>query len=249
VPQDGVVTTVLDVRPAGRVRPGRTVRRRLGLFAAITILAASNVVSNRFWPEAYIPWNLAVAAVLLITARRCGLCWDDLGLGNARLRKGLLVGGIAAGSVGLLYLAALALPVTRDAFVDTRAAGPLAAALFAAAVRIPLGTVVLEEVAFRGVLPALVGGGWWRATLVSSALFGLWHVLPSVGMGDANAAVGAALGGWGTAAQTTLAVLSTFVAGIVLAAWRRWGGHLAAPMLAHVATNSLGVLVAWWMTS
>jgi membrane protease YdiL (CAAX protease family) len=54
--------------------------------------------------------------------------------------------------------------------------------------------VVLEEVAFRGVLPALVDGGWWRATLVSSALFGLWHVLPSLGMSSANAAAGAALG-------------------------------------------------------
>lgn len=244
------MTAVLDVRPGPPVRAGRrALRRRLGLFAAITILAASNVVSNRVWPEAYIPWNLAVAGLLLVIARRCGVSWEDLGLGNARLRRGLLIGAVAAGAVGAVYLAALALPVTRPAFVDTRAAGPLATALFAAAVRIPLGTVVLEEAAFRGVLPALMGGGWWRGTLVSSGLFGLWHVLPSMGMSSANAGVGAAVGGWGTLAQVGAAVLFTFAAGVVLCAWRRWGGHLAAPMLAHVATNSLGVLVAWWMTS
>jgi uncharacterized protein len=245
----GGVTTALATRPAPPARVGRAARRRLGLFAAVTILAVSNVVSNRLWPEAYVPWNLAVAAILLITARRCGLSWADLGLSDARLRRGLYVGGVAAGAIGVLYLIALALPATRDAFVDTRAAGPLATVLFAAAVRIPLGTVVLEEVAFRGVLPALVGGGWWRATLVSSGLFGLWHVLPSLGMSSANAAVGAAVGGWGQFSQVGLAVLATFAAGILLSAWRRWGGHLATPMLLHMATNSLGVLLAWWMTA
>jgi membrane protease YdiL (CAAX protease family) len=245
----GLVTAAPDLRPGRPLRVGRTLRRRLGLFAAVTILAVSNVVSNRVWPEAYIPWNLTVAAILLILARRCGLTWDDLGLGSARLRRGLLIGGLAAGSVGLVYLVALAIPATRAAFLDARAAGPLATALFAALVRIPLGTVVLEELAFRGVLPALVGGGFWRSTLVSSALFGVWHVLPSMGMGSANAAVGAAVGGWGVAGSVALAVLFTFAAGVGLCAARRWSGHLAAPMLAHLATNSLGILIAWWLVT
>ncbi|MHA6795308.1 CPBP family intramembrane glutamic endopeptidase [Pseudonocardia bannensis] len=240
------MTTVLEARHG---RPVRAVRRRLGLFSAITILAASNVVSNQVWPEAYIPWNLTIAAILLILARRYGLTWDDLGLGSARLRRGLLVGGFAAGVVGLLYLVAVTLPATRSLFLDSRAAGPLGTALFAALVRIPLGTVVLEETAFRGVLPALVGGGWWRGTLVSSALFGLWHVLPSLGMSSANAAVGEYVGGWGAVGQAGLAVVATFAAGILLCAWRRWGGHLVTPMLSHMATNSLGVLIAWWTIS
>jgi membrane protease YdiL (CAAX protease family) len=134
-------------------------------------------------------------------------------------------------------------------FLDARAAGPLSTALFAAFVRIPLGTVVLEEVAFRGVLPALVSGSWWRATLVSSALFGLWHVLPAAGLASANAAVGATFGGWGAAGPAGLAVLSAFVAGVLMCGLRRWSGHLVTPMLAHLATNSLGVLFAWWTVS
>jgi CAAX protease family protein len=244
----GRVTTVPETLHGPPVRAGRPLRLRIGLFAAVTILAVSNVVSNRVWPEAYIPWNLAVATLLVLAARRAGLTWSDLGLGNARLRRGLAVGAAAAGLVGAVYAAALSLPATTALFQDGRAAGPLGAALFAALIRIPLGTAVLEEVAFRGVLPGLVGGGWWRATLVSSGLFGLWHVLPSAAM-SANAGVEAALGGWGLPVQAALAVLFTFGGGIVFCALRRWSGHLVTPMLAHVATNSLGVLIAWWVVS
>jgi membrane protease YdiL (CAAX protease family) len=238
------MTTALEARPP--VRAARPLRLRLTLFA-VTILAASNVVSNRIWPEGYVVWNVAVTALLVAGARASGLTWHDLGLHGLRLRRAALLGGAVAGSVAVAYAIAVAMPVTRSAFLDARAAGPLGAALFAALVRIPLGTALLEETAFRGVLPALVGGGWWRATLVSSALFGLWHVLPAIGMSTANAAFGAAFGGWGAIAEVTVAVGFTFAAGVWLCALRRWGGHLVTPVLAHVATNSLGVLIAWWM--
>ena len=71
--------------------------------------------------------------------------------------------------------------------------------LWVVLVQIPLGTVVLEEVAFRGVLPALMGASpairWrWVPVLGASILFGLWHILPSIGIDNANAAVGGALG-------------------------------------------------------
>ena len=218
---------------------------RLGLFAAVTILAVSNVVSNRVWPEAYVAWNLAVAVLLVLAARRCGLTWADMGLGNARLRRGLAVGAAAVGVVGACLRVALSLPATRALFQDSRAAGPLGAVLLAALVRIPLGTVVLEEVAFRGVLPGLVGGGWWRATLVSSGLFGLWHVLPSAAM-SANAGVEAAVGGWGSRAGRAGGAVHDRRGHRVLRL-RRWSGHLVTPILAHIATNSLGMLIAWWM--
>lgn len=223
--------------------PLRTVRPRLALLAAVSLLAVSNVVSFRLGPEGYLAWNLTMAGVLLLVARAAGLTLADLGLGGDRLRRGLLLGGLASGAVGLAYAVALALPATRSAFVDARGATPLAAVLFVAVVRIPLGTVLLEELAFRGVLPALVGGGWWRATLVSSGLFGLWHVLPALG---SPAAVSGALGPTGAVVGT---VAFTAGAGVLFRAWQRWSGHLVAPMLLHAATNSLGVLVVWWATT
>jgi uncharacterized protein len=74
-------------------------------------------------------------------------------------------------------------------------------------------------------------------------------VLPAAGLASANAAVGATFGGWGAAGQAGLAVLSTFVAGVLMCVLRRWSGHLVTPMLAHLATNLLGVLLAWWTMS
>jgi membrane protease YdiL (CAAX protease family) len=227
---------------AGLSDRGRPLRVRLALFAAVTLLAASNVVTNRLWPQGYLVWNLAMVGVLLLVARGAGLTGADLGLGSGRLRRGLAIGGLATAAVGLVYAAAVALPATRTAFVDARGAAPLAAVLFVALVRIPFGTVLLEELAFRGVLPALVGGGWWRATLVSSGLFGLWHVLPSMGSGPA---VMNTLGRPGAVVGT---VLFTAAAGVVFRAWQRWSGHLVTPMLLHAATNSLGVLIAWWVS-
>jgi membrane protease YdiL (CAAX protease family) len=242
VAHHGAVTT-FAVAPSAPIAPWRV---RVGLFAALTVLAASNVVSNRLWPQGYLAWNLAMTGVLLLVARAAGLTRADLGLGGERLRRGLVLGAGAAAVVGLLYATAVALPATRAAFVDARGAVPLTAVLFLALVRIPLGTVVLEELAFRGVLPALVGGsfggGWWRATLVSSGLFGLWHVLPAMGSGGA---VSDTLGSAGAVAGT---VLFTATAGVVFRAWQRWSGHLVTPMLLHAATNSLGALVAWWVT-
>ncbi len=238
MPHHGAVAT-FAVTPSARTAPWRV---RLALVAAVAVLAASNVVSNRLWPQGYLVWNLTMAGVLLLLARAAGLTRADLGLGGDRLRRGLALGALAAAAVGLVYAAAVAVPATRAAFVDGRDAVPLAAVLFVALVRIPLGTVVLEELAFRGVLPALVGGGWWRATLVSSGLFGLWHVLPSMGSGGA---VADTLGSSGAVVGT---VLFTAAAGVVFRVWQRWSGHLVTPMLLHAATNSLGALVVWWVT-
>ena len=64
-------------------------------------------------------------------------------------------------------------------------------ALFTAFVRIPLGTVLFEEIAFRGVLWALLArhlGRWWVLG-ITSVLFGMWHVLAATHFGGANAGV------------------------------------------------------------
>src|SRR5689334_8382097 len=118
VTHHGAVTTLAP--PA--TRGARPLRLRLALFAAVTLLAASNVVSNRLWPQGYLVWNLAMTGVLLLLARAAGLTRADLGLGGERLRRGLLLGAGAAAVVGLLYATAVALPATRTAFVDARGA-------------------------------------------------------------------------------------------------------------------------------
>ena len=85
-----------------------------------------------------------------------------------------------------------------------------------------------------------------RAVTASSALFGLWHLLPSLGLSTTNDVV-AGLDG-GTALQVAgvvAAVLSTFLAGYVFC-WVRLGGrHVIASMMLHLATNTFSFTLAW----
>jgi membrane protease YdiL (CAAX protease family) len=186
-----------------------------------------------------------VALVLL--ARRSGLSWDDLGLGRHAWRRGALV---ALGSIALVaavYAVAVALPATRTAFSDARYELPVGRALFTALVVIPLGTVVIEEIAFRGVLMGLLtrrASARWGLG-VSSGLFGLWHVLPSLGLGGVNQAVATVAGGGNLGRLAIVAGVVAFpaVAGVLLGELRRRSGSLLASAGLHWAVNGVGVLV------
>ncbi len=190
----------------------------------------------------------AAAAALLALARWAGLSWAELGLGPGTWRRGLIWAAGAIGAVAVVFTVGAALPLTRAAFRDSRYHLGWGSALLTAFVLIPLGTVLFEEVAFRGVLWGLLRRehGTWTATLVSSALFGVWHVLPSLGLAANDQAIGSAVGP-GTLGQTVSVlgtVLFTALAGVVFCELRRRSGSLLASVGLHWATNGLGVLAA-----
>ncbi|MGW1887825.1 CPBP family intramembrane glutamic endopeptidase [Streptomyces sp. NPDC001970] len=220
------------------------------LILAVVVLAAANVLVNRLGPGLYVPVCVVTAAVLVLIARRSGITWDELGLGRSSARRGLRWGLVLVGAVLLVYAVGLALPFTRDAFHDERAAELSAGQLvYRVLVRVPFGTVLLEEIAFRGVLWAMMRRRWGAAwaTAVSSAMFGLWHIQPSRGLTGSNAAV-EALFGTGTTAvalSVTAAVLGTALAGVVFCELRRRSGSLIPPMALHCALNSVGYALAW----
>jgi membrane protease YdiL (CAAX protease family) len=194
-----------------------------------------------------VPTCVAAAALLVALARRDGCSWTALGLGRESLGPGLRWAGALVAAVLLGYLVAVALPPTRQAFADTRATSLSGAALlWHLLVRIPLGTALLEEVAFRGVVYAMVERrrGVRAAVVGSSLLFGLWHVLPSLGLRRANAAVADVLGS-GPVGAVVAAVAATTLAGVVFCELRRRSGGLLAPFALHWALNALGLLVAW----
>ncbi|MFC5804258.1 CPBP family intramembrane glutamic endopeptidase [Streptomyces formicae] len=220
------------------------------LLLAVGVLAAVNVLVNRLGPQLYVPVCVAAAAALLLIARRSGITWDELGLGRASVPRGLRWGLVLTGAVLLVYLTALAVPFTREAFHDERAAELSAGELvYRALVRVPFGTVLLEEVAFRGVLWAMMrrrwGTGW--ATTASSALFGLWHIQPSRGLTGSNAAAEAVFGTGrtGVALSVAAAVVGTGLAGAVFCELRRRSGSLIPPVALHCALNSAGYALAW----
>ncbi|MEU8192479.1 CPBP family glutamic-type intramembrane protease [Microbispora amethystogenes] len=163
----------------------RTIATGLGVLAVANLL--NNRVARRWAPLT----SAAATGALLLIARREGLSWPELGFRGAR--AGAATGGALAAAVAAGYAAGVALPRTRPLFLDQRAlALSRRRVLEEALVQVPLGTVLLEEVGFRGVLPALLGRVLPARTAVaaSAALFGLWHVLPALDMARANPALG-----------------------------------------------------------
>lgn len=220
------------------------------IVAVLALLIVSNVVANRVLPNwAFVPWNVAIAVALVVIARRLGaVSYDDLGLARTHLRQGFLWGLPFAGAILALYCAAAALPATRGLFQDERIDTTLIGVLAQALLWVPLGTVLLEEVAFRGVLPALfaVHLGRGRANVISAAFFGLWHVLPAWRISSANPVFREALPGTpGQITAIALGVLGTAIAGLFLSYLRDRSQSLVAPILVHISTNGFGYLVGW----
>jgi membrane protease YdiL (CAAX protease family) len=220
----------------------------LVLGAVLVVLAAVNV-ADKFGPQhTGLVAGPLVALGLVLLARRAGLSWHDLGMSRRTLLPGLKYAVGAVLAVAVVYAIGAAIPLTRPAFHDVRYHLHLSAALLTAFIVVPLGTVLLEEVAFRGVLLGLIKrhrGATW-ASITSSVLFGLWHILPSLRLGNANRAVGAALGtDIGGRVLTILAVVAfTALAGLLLCELRRRSGSLLAAAALHWATNGLGLLLA-----
>lgn len=216
-------------------------------------LAAYNVVQNRFLPDrAYVPANVAVTGALLALARRSGCSWEELGLNPPRMGSGLPVGLAGAAVAATVVGIGSGSPLTRPFFLDERSAGDSPPKrVYRVAVRFPLGTALFEEVAFRGVVPAMwrrPGVASGRSNLVGAVAFGLWHLLPTRQALAANP-IGGRLeyrqSRWGVMASgATMAGL----AALGLSWLRERTGTLAAPWLVHAAFNTSGYLagVAAW---
>lgn len=213
----------------------------------VLVLVIGNILSNRVVPAAaYVPANLVTATVVFFVARKL-VTTRDMGFKNwgKGARWGLAVFLVGLGS----YLVALVLPGFEDLFHDRRVEGGIARLFYEAIIRIPLGTVVLEELAFRAVLPAVFATytSTFRACIVASVLFGLWHVLPSLNLAEVNPLFDWLLGDGlaGKIAGVSLAVFGTFLAGLWLSFVRYRSGSILAPVIAHISSNSVGFVMAW----
>lgn len=221
--------------------------RVFALLAAVVTLAASTTLANRVLPGwAYPVCGLVAAAALVALARAAGLSWSDLGLRS--FRRPVLVGLAGAGLIAVVFGIALAVPSLRTVYQDGRVGTPdFGQLLWLTCGRILFGTVLIEEVAFRGVLPALLGARddrWhWPPILGAAALFGLWHFLPALAIGR-NAAVHAVFGSTPTVVLQALAMAAAGVAGIFLHWWRHTGRGVLASVIVHFTTNAGGLTLA-----
>ena len=220
----------------------------VAIAAVLFVLVAINLWVHVGPSGIHVVTGPLAALLLLALARVAGLTWTELGLGSQTLLSGVQLAAVAFAVVAIVYAVGVAIPFTRGAFRDTRYRVGLAAALYLSLVAIPLGTVLFEEVAFRGVLWGLLARDYGVpvATGMSAILFGLWHVLPALDLARTHTSVRGATAAGGR--RGTLTVLATIVftalAGIVFAELRRRSGSLLAPIGLHWATNGLGVLAA-----
>jgi membrane protease YdiL (CAAX protease family) len=256
----GVVVTTKDPDAAhDHVRRHRLAliargrRARLAATVAVVFALVGLNVANHLlgWDTM---WLGPVGAVTLLAfARWQGLTWHQLGLARHTHARGMRWGLGVIAVVGLVYLVGILLPSTRTAFLDVRYHLPPAGALLTAFVMIPVGTILLEEVAFRSVLWGFLSrhARMWQVLVGSSLLFGLWHVFPAMASATGNAAIGSAVAGLGPFAKVAVVggtVLFTALGGVLAGELRRRSGSLFASVGMHWATNALGVLfgvLAW----
>jgi membrane protease YdiL (CAAX protease family) len=214
--------------------------------AGCVVLAGyNNLAGVRPWHRRWYPAvNALAAGAALGAAAASGLTAADLGLRRDRLRAGLRCGSAAAAPVVAAFGLAALTPATRPLLNDQRVAGLDRRQLaYQVLLRIPVGTVAWEEIAFRGVLhaalrrvlsePAALGAG--------SAVFGLWHIRPTA---EALAVNRLAAGRGARIAAVTAVAAGTAGAGALLGLLRERSGSLAAPVVLHLAANCVAPLAS-----
>lgn len=193
---------------------------------------------------AYVVRNLVVGGALAADARRRGTPWAALGLDPQGLPRAWRWGSACAAATvtGVAAAATLGAGTApgRALLSDRRAALARRELLRQVLLRIPVGTAAFEELAFRGVLLAAFeeAGGRPAAVGASSALFGLWHVAPTLAALRDNDVRSR------RAPTIAAAVAVTGAAGVGLALLRYRAGHLLACALAHWGVNAAGLVAA-----
>jgi membrane protease YdiL (CAAX protease family) len=227
-----------------RWREARPRDKAFALASCAVLAAYNNVLGVHPWHNRrYVRVNLCATGTALAAATASGLTPADLGLGRGRWLPGrpgyLLAATVAAG-----WLLIAVVPAARPLLGDKRITSlDGRAAAYQALIRIPVGTALWEEIAFRGVLQAALRRVMPKtaAIAVTSCVFGVWHIRPTLQALRANGLAGTR---GRTVAGVTAAVAGTTAGGALFSWLRERSGSLTGPILLHVATNSGGLVAA-----
>jgi membrane protease YdiL (CAAX protease family) len=216
-------------------------------------IGAYNLFQNLALPaRLYVPANLTVAVGLVQLARRNGCTWEDLGLARSQTGAGVRLGAVGAAAAAAIAVVASRHPRTRQYFLDQRAAAQSPGQIaYRTWIRLPFGTALFEEVAFRGVIYGMwrrAGASHGKAAGVTAAAFGIWHLIPA-----RDALTGNPLASRLSSRRARVGVVATGAAITTLSSfgftWLRVkSGSLLAPWLTHAAINAAGYVagVAAW---
>ncbi|MCB0914541.1 MAG: CPBP family intramembrane metalloprotease [Actinobacteria bacterium] len=216
-----------------------------------SVLVVVNLLTNLWARQHYLLISFWATGVLLAIAWLAGLSWQSLGLAPSwgAQTTGLIWSAALVGLVFVGYAVAAALPWTRKGFADARTANMgVGRFLYEAFLRIPFGTALMEEVAFRGVLLAAVSGAWgtvWGVA-VSSVLFGFWHLLPALEFHESSSTTDRLGNNWrGKLLTVAGQVVGTGLAGVVFCLVRLGSDSLLPAIALHASLNALGFALSW----
>jgi len=227
-----------------RWREARPADKAFALACCAVLAGYNNVLGVHPWHNRrYVRVNLGATGAALAASALSGLTPADLGLGRGRWLPGR-AGYRLASAVTAGWLLIAVVPAARPLLGDKRIASlDGRAAAYQALIRIPVGTALWEEIAFRGVLQAALRRIMPKtaAIAVTSCVFGVWHIRPTLQGLRANALAGTRVR---AVAGVTAGVSGTIAGGVLFSWLRERSGSLAAPILLHVATNSGGLVTA-----
>lgn len=195
-------------------------RLRAVAFAA-AVVAWNHSVGPRLPEKLRAPVHLVVATLLV------RLTGAELGVRPPAVLRGVRWGTAAAAVAVSAVAATTAVPAVRAGMAVRSTPAPPVRWL---GLRIPLGTVVPEELVFRGALRhcAAEAFGQSPGRAVAALTFGLSHIADARGAGEP------VLG----------TVVVTGAAGWIFGWLADRSGSVVAPMLAHLAINEAGAVAA-----
>jgi membrane protease YdiL (CAAX protease family) len=188
----------------------------------------------------------ALVGVSLVAARVVGLDGAALGARRAGALRGAVIGALAAGAIAAVDVVVLRLAPS----IIGQPVGYAPLARVSAdelgrhiALYLPLGAVIPEEVAFRGVLlGGLITRYRVRTAVTASAIaFALWHGTVAV-FTVMNTSLPVVL----IIPAIAGALVTVFVGGVIMAGLRLATGTLTTSIAAHWVFNAV-ILVGLWM--
>jgi membrane protease YdiL (CAAX protease family) len=177
--------------------------------------------------------------------------------GGWPLRLGLWGGSFAGGIVVAFVIAYFFVPVARVKALDPRFKDMSLGQLGFKVVLILSGTVLFEELLFRGVLfqAWAFGRPDTFAIVGSSIVFGLWHIGPALrdeerrrprtGLAPGDESGKRDLVRDRRTSTVIRTVIAMVAAGVGFSLLRIWSGGLWAPALVHFTANGGGVMFSW----
>ena len=221
-------------------------RPSLDLVGMLALLVAVNVLTIVVldgWASALLQVVAAGGAVAIAFLR--GYSTDDLALSSRTFGAGVRLGAISAAIIAAGVALIAIMPFSRGFLDDDRFADIAGSEIvYQVGLRIPFITALAEELLFRAVLLAillqLLSVRW--AVVAAAVVFGLWHVLTTIGDLDGNEAT-ESLNAIAQAGSVAGVVVATAVAGLLFGWLRVHSGSIVAPWFAHIAFNA-GTFVA-----